>query len=379
MLTEVVSLQPHEHGFCQKPSESEEEFPSRQNMSQWDHSAGQLPARQCRASVHAFCTLTPTGKRPVMNELDVLISGDGYAFGQQDTILEITFPVPPRATLRDIEFSLDPESWAICAGVRNQAPAIVGVLWQPATKESIAIRNGSCVLQLATESGAWPIVIAERSSRGADANSLYLLALWHATECRYSRSKGFLLDAANHGSVKALLMLVNFYLEGSEEFSIHPDCQKALSFIRQIPQKYRTPPLVILHAHILNDCDSKLLAIQVLRRGAETSPVVRWELIRYLKSVRKEFNSADTEIVTNLEILQANDDTQAIVDLATCLETGTGVTKDAKKARALRKRLPDFVDDESTSILSLGAVTAGIAAAIFGIGLGLSIARGRRD
>jgi tetratricopeptide (TPR) repeat protein len=314
-----------------------------------------------------------------MNQLDGLVGGDAYAFVQQDSIIEITFPVPLKTTTGDIEFSLDCESRAICVGVRDAAPALVGVLWQPATKESATIRNGTCIVQLAVDAGAWPIVIAERSSRGIDANSLYLLALWHATERRYSRSKPLLLEAANHGSAKALLMLVNLYLEGSEEFAIQPDSEKVLSFIQKIPQKYHTSKLAMAHARVLNDCGSKLQAIQVLRRAAETSPTVRWELITYLRTVRTEFPSADAEIVANLEILQAADDAQAITDLATCLETGAGVPKDLQKARELRKRLPGFVEEEPASVFTLGALTAGIAAAIFGIGLGVSLARVRRD
>jgi hypothetical protein len=161
---------------------------------------------------------------------------------------------------------------------------------------------------------------------------------------------------------------------------IQPDRQKVLSLLQQLPDHDHTPKLNILHAHLLRDSNMKLQAIQVLRRAAETSPTVRWELVTYLKQVRSEFSFADAEIVANLEVLQAQDDQQAIAELATCFETGTGVPKDLKQARELRRRLPGFTDDEDEASGSmLGILSAGIAIALFGIGLGLSFARGKRN
>jgi hypothetical protein len=45
-----------------------------------------------------------------MNQFDGLVGGDGYAFAQQDSILEVVFPVSPKTTVDDIEFSLDPDT-----------------------------------------------------------------------------------------------------------------------------------------------------------------------------------------------------------------------------------------------------------------------------
>jgi hypothetical protein len=319
-----------------------------------------------------------------MNQLDGLVGGDGYVFAQRGSNLQITFSVPPTTKDSDLEFSLDPDSREICAGIRDDTPTLLGVLFQPATRESIDIRNGSCIITLAIESGAWPVVIADRSARGIDAHSLFLLALWYCTQQKTAHAKEYLLEGVQSGSVKAILLLSRFYLTGNEDFAIQIDQDLALSTLDQIPERYRTPQLNMDHARILHDCHRIDQAIQILRTTAETSQTARWGLIAYLREIRTDSPSADAEIATHLEVLQALDDPQAIFDLANCLEAGTGVPRDAARARELRRRLQELEhglaapNQKVIQDVPVTLIAAGVGLAVVGIVLAVWLARRRR-
>lgn len=312
---------------------------------------------------------------------------DGYRFDQLSTQCTVSFPVPPGASLGDIEFRFDAaarEIFVRAAG--SDRPQLCGVLGGTVRSEHHEIVDGvfHIVLEKADEV-IWAYLISGRSRDGIDAKSLFVLAFGADARGSPREAFGLFRETARMGFVQAKLVVADTYLRDDNPYDVRADCAKAIAVLESIPEERFGAELCMYLARAYVMAREQKKAVDVLRRVAGESDEARLQLAKLLSPVCAEGaaeEGAAEEAAEHLRILAKRGCAEAMRVLAQHYANGCGVKRDPSKAKSLLRRAkeadPSVMEGCERAYVSR-TVVAAVAVAVAAIGIiGIGVFARRR-
>jgi hypothetical protein len=233
----------------------------------------------------------------------------GYAMSQiGDGQIILTVPRPPSTEVADIEISHDPSDNSIYIGIRGQSPAICGVLAEVISAVSPEITNDQIKVTLtkAVPSHLWTSLISDRSSRGIDAKSQWILGMAADASGDFKTAWRHISESAEAGYLHALLLAADAY-GGENPFGVLKDLNESFRLLNRAWEQTRLPEIGLRVANTLLELNEFERAKVILEQCAPASPEAKFRLAVLLSPVHGSLNDYEVSTALFRELANAGD------------------------------------------------------------------------